>query len=360
MAASPLPAEPAAPTLRKLDIILHDTHIGIWQDDARDPSYRAEIFGPLIRQLRDRGWTIGPDPRCHWPTLRHHHRVGKRGDLRMEISCSGRAIELKFWAVTWARDNPNGPRYDFGKRKRMSFLDRLRVDLETRRILAWLAGRADLTIERRGLNPGLDDDGLTAIAYIEKRYAESWHKDKVLGRPVCDSPSNRRSADGGEVEHGATVWFVGDKGRICRGTALYNLNSMWWVVTGRWGLHNKSCHEIFVRQPEDLRRKRNERQRRVRLEGELSRAIQTMRFPRAETLRKVLFGQSLTYGIWAKDHGAYYRPDYSGYTTDSIAAGRYTWDEAADEVRRVPNELQLVTPDGKRLSASDLGMARAA
>lgn len=347
-------------TCRKLDINLNDTSIGIWQDNASDPTFRAEIFGPLIRSMRVRGWTIGADPAVRYPSLRPTHRLGKRGDLRAEIRCSGRVVKIKLWSEAAPSENRNGPRYGFNQRKGAPYLDRLRFDLETRRILAWLRDRAEITEKRPPRAGTIAPGAMTAMDFIAEDYRTSWHADKELGRPVAKYDDNRTSRDGDLIEHGQKVWFTDCKGRICCGTAYYNINNMWWIVSGEWSLSNKGTDEIYTRRPANLRKKLNERARRRRLEAELALAIRSMNFLHAETLRKILFGQELTYGIWAKDHSAFYRSNYSGYTTDSISAGRYTWDEAADEVRRCPDGLRLVTPDGKHLSASDLGMVRAA
>ncbi|MCZ4092363.1 hypothetical protein [Sinorhizobium psoraleae] len=158
--------------------------------------------------MRDRGWSIKRDPRVH----QHHrcisqnYRLGARGTLRCEIELAGRTVKIEFWSITSKQDNRNGRRYDFGKLKRMAKLDRLRVELEFRRIIAWLETIAPIKIERR------DEQDLPAMKRIEKSYAESWHKDKDLGRPVCQYDYNRKSKDGALLEHGQTVWFPDRKG----------------------------------------------------------------------------------------------------------------------------------------------------
>ncbi|TIL82321.1 MAG: hypothetical protein E5Y76_03960, partial [Mesorhizobium sp.] len=105
----------------------------------------------------------------------------------------------------------------------MEYLDRLRFRLEVARITSWLQSIAPVTIKE-------DEADLTALECIQRRYAESCHTDKILGRPVSQQSYNHTSRDGQKIEHGATVWFVGRDGRIGRGTAYYNINSMWWVV----------------------------------------------------------------------------------------------------------------------------------
>lgn len=335
---------------RVVDVNLHDTQLGIWQDDARDPSFRAEVYGGLIRHLRSRGWTIGRDPHIkrNYPILSSDHRLGRRGTLRVSIQVSGRVVQMKVWAETWSSDKPDGHRYDFGKRQRLDYLDRLRLEIEERRIISWLSTIATIRSVRR---PGLDvrPGALSAMALIEQRWSESFHADKALGRPICRHSSDAASADRGTVTHGATVWFADRKGRIRRGTAYYNINSMWWVVSGPWSLDNLSSSAIFVRPPDALRRKRNDRDRRGRLEAELSLAIRRMQFRRAETLKQLLFGDEAACLIWSRKNGAYYGPQCRGYTSDASQAGRYTRAEAEAEVRRVPHLLELVTPDGERL-----------
>ncbi|TIL29986.1 hypothetical protein [Mesorhizobium sp.] len=328
-----------------IDVRIHDTQIGIWQDNARDETFRTEVFGPLIKAMKSRGWIVRADPNImkhHW-CLSPSHRIASRGNLRAGIRISGRVVEIDYWAETWPLDNCNGRRHDFHKLARMEYLDRLRFRLEVARITSWLQSIAPVTIKED------EPAGLTALERIQRRYAECWHTDKTLGRPVSQYSYNHTSRDGQKIEHGATVWFVGRDGRIGRGTAYYNLNSMWWVVCGKDGLSNLSTCEIFCKQPSDLRTKRNERQRRARLEGELASAVRCMDFRRAETLKNILFGSAPTFLIWAKDHGAYYRANYCGYTTDTIAAGRYTRAEAEAEVRRVPHELEAIGPDGERI-----------
>lgn len=347
---------------RALDVNLHDAHIGIWQDDARDPTFRAEIYLGCLRLFQRRGWRITADPKIlkHYRCLSKDRRLAEKGDLRASIDISGRVVEIEVWAETWPMDNQNGRRHDFNKRERMAFLDRVRLDLETSKIIAWLGPRATVTVKARGRKVGADVGDLTAMDMIAADYAQSWHADKDLGRPVCTQAYNAKSADKGVVEHGATVWFADRKGRICRGTAFYNINNMWWVAANQHSLTNLACHELYVQPPQDLRRKRNDRARRDRLEALLARAIRACDFQRADLLKRIAFGAEATYGIWSRKNDAYYRPNRAGYTGDALSAGRYTWDEAKAEVLRVPHYLSLVMPDGGHLTADQLKMQAAA
>lgn len=328
-----------------IDVRIHDTHIGIWQDNAKDSSFHAEVFAPLIKAMRARGWAIGADPRIkkHYRSLSPSHRLAARGNLRASIEITGRVVRIEYWADTWPLDNRHGRRYDFGKLTRMEYLDRLRVRLEMSRVVAWLGTIAPVSVKTD------EPVGLPAIQRIERRYAESCHTDKKLGRPVCKHSYNGMSRDSQSIEHGSTIWFADRKGRIGRGTAYYNINNMWWVVCGAYTLLNLSSSEIYCKAPQDLRTKQNTRQRRGRIEEELALAVRRMNYRRAEVLKALLFGAEPAFLIWSRDKDAYYRSNYSGYTTDTIAAGKYTRGEAEAEVRRVPHELEAIGPKEERI-----------
>ncbi len=279
-----------------------DAHICIWQENAQDPSFRSEVYEGLMRRMKKRGWKFRADPEIarRYRCLSPSHRLGQRGTLHCSIEISGRVVNVEFWSETAAQVNRHGRRYDTDRLRRMHHLDRLRVELEFRRIAAWLTTIAPVTINRH------PDRDMPAMARIERSYAESWHKDKDLGRPVCEFDYNRKSASGAFLEHGQTVWFPDRKGRIVRGTAYYNINSMWWVVAGGQ-LFNESCYRLFTSPPVDLRTKHNERSRRTALEHQLALAVRRMQFQRAEILKRILFGTDPTFMIWARDHNAYTR-----------------------------------------------------
>lgn len=325
----------------KIDVNIHDSHIGIWQDDSRDASFRSEIYAPLIRAMRGRGWSIHRDPDVHrrYRTLSPNRRLGSRGTLRCKIDISGRVVEVEFWSTTAPQINRHGRRYDFDKMTRMSHIDSLRVRLEFGRIISWLGTLAPVKVKHG------DTVQLSPMEVIEKEYAESCHTKNGIGRPDWGQDYNRKSRDGLLLEHGQAVWMVDRKGRILRGQAFYRLNSMWWVIAGG-ELHNVSCGEICARRPDDLRAKQNERLRRGRLESELEASVRRMDFKRSQILKDLLFGSQPTFMIWARDRSAYYRSNYSGYTTDSISAGRYTREEAERECRLVPHGLEMVGPNG--------------
>ncbi len=334
---------------RNLTVRLNDTHAGIWQENANDPTFHKEVFLGLLKHLGRSGWvvTLDEEIRKHHRCLSPNYRRARKGNLFASVHVSGRVVEIDIWAETWVKENQNGHRYDFDKIRRLDYLDRLRVDLTFRRLAHWLSAFSTVTVENGIRRPSLVAP--TALDQIARRYAKCWHTDKALGRPICTSPSNCRSADGGTVTHGAPVWFVDAKGRLGRGVAYYNINSMWWIAVGRDTLRNKASFEIYVSPPSDLRVKRNERDRRKRLETEMSLAVRVHDFRRAETIRKILFGDQPLFRIWSSKNDAFYGSNHSGYTSDTARASLYTRAEAEDEVRRVPHLLSAFDLAGKAL-----------
>jgi hypothetical protein len=168
---------------------------------------------------------------------------------------------------------------------------------------------------------------------IEQHYAESSHFKGDMAVYLKKNryeklPSyNATSADKQQLEHGQRVWFFDRKGRICEGTAHYNINNMWWVVTGRYDYRNLSACELFTTCPDMPRMRRNDRLRRKRLEEELKSAVASMNFTRAQTLKEILYPPGQLYAIWHKGHKAYFDIGYCGYRNSLTDAGHYTLDE---------------------------------
>lgn len=333
---------------RKIEALLHDTSIGIWQDNANDPTFKDEIFGGVISHLRARGWCVSECRKTakNYPSIRQFHKRGQKGALCVKIDVSGRTCSLEFWSEQARQHNRNGREFDFDKLDRMPYLDRLRFWVERREILRWLGTVSAYTVAEP---TRAASKKLPALDRIARSYAESWHSDKTLGRPVCNSEYNARSADGGLIAHGAPVWYRGRDGRWRRGVAYYNLNSMWFVVESPHTLLNMTCSDLFLRSPENLRGKCNAKLRRQRLERELSRAVMASDYARAQELQRILFADEKPYRIWSRKNDAYYGPIYQGYTSCAVSAGRYTRAEAEAECRRVPHILSMVAPCGKKV-----------
>ncbi|MCO7218143.1 hypothetical protein [Halomonas sp. OfavH-34-E] len=320
-----------------------DASLNVWEEPERqgplqwqawERQFKKDVFLRIAQQLRRIGWqTEVPADMVerYGRRFAEGYRYCRKGDLQGRLEVTGRCIKFEMWQDVASVENPNGGRYDFDKEKRMPYLLWLEMERTRRRLRAYLcnvfAGYEFNHKPRDGRTAKRGPGAMTAMEWVEECWRTSWHfKGDTSAYAISDV--NRKSADGKLIEHGQRVYFADRKGRMCVGTAYYNINNMWWVVTGKYGVTNEASFALYVDSPGDLRRKRNDGLRRRRLEGELSRAVKAMDFRRAETLKNILFPpEEPLYLIWHKGHDAYHRPGACGYTTDANQAGKFTWEE---------------------------------
>ena len=339
-----------------------DASLSVWEEgisDARaaggyagekawELAFKRQVFARIVQTLHRIGWTVGPWDRAnHYKAIAQNHRTCRKGDLQAELSVSGRSIELKMWQDVTPSENRNGGRYDFDKEARMPYVLRLEMERTRRRIREYLCNVFSGYVFDSGTRlHNAKPLQFTASEKVAIRYAESCHFNGVDWAGYLERNHgmtyNRKSGDGVMLDHGQRVWFFDGKGRACEGTALHNINSMWWVITGRYDYRNLACFELFAKPPENLRIKRNAKQRRQRLNGLLADAVKAMDFDRAKLLKGILWPEPEPLFHILKN-GAYFRPNYSGYTSNPVDAGKYTRAELrpyADQIER--GDLQAV------------------
>lgn len=328
---------------------------------AWELAFKRQVFARIVQTLNRLGWKVEqPDINPHdvkhygglvarWATERH--RNCSKGDLKGELEISGRTIKFEMWQGVNTPTRPDhGGRYESNKEACMPYVLRLEMERTRRRIRDYLCNvfsgyqfdSKKRSIYRKPLQ-------FTAMERIEQHYAESSHfKGDVADYMKCNGykelPSyNCTSSDGQRLEHGQRVWTTDWHGRWIEGTALYNINSMWWVVTGRYDYVNKSASELRTTPPENPRTKQNERQRRKRLEGLLADAVKAMDFKRAEVLKGIIWPkpEPLFYIMKGND---YFAPNYCGYRSSPIDAGKYTEAELRPYASGIKNGSLRVIP----------------
>ncbi|MGN6234958.1 UvrB/UvrC motif-containing protein [Dyella sp.] len=317
----------------------HDASLAVWEEgisDARSAGgwegaqawelqFKRDVFARIVQTLNRLGWqvTVG----THIFTG-NNARYCRKGNLQADLTICGRHIELKFFQDVNAPDRPDhGGRYQLDKERHMPYLLRLEMERTRRRVRDYLCNVfSGYTFKAGEPQRG---SGATAMECIAASYASSWHFKGDLSSYKID-PRNRQSADGLTINHGARVWFFDRKGRVASGTAYYNINNMWWVVTGRYDYTNLSNFELFCALPDHPRVKRNTGLRRKRLEKELQRATDAMKFERAAVLRDILFnpGEPLYY-VWSERHQLFHSIGFRGYTRNQAHAGKFTADEVS-------------------------------
>lgn len=270
---------------------------GGWEAaQAWERQFKRDVFARIVQTLNRLGWkvTVGT-----YIFTGNNARYCLKGDLQADLLLQGRHIELKFFQNVIAPDRPDHDgRYQRDQERHMPYLMRLEMERTRRRVRDYLCNVFS-GYEFAPRTPKLGPDGVTAVEYAANSRRSSGHYVPELDRARICMESNARSADGGTIEHGAKVWALDHKGRVITGTAYYNLNDNWHIVTGRYGLERCHAGMIFTHQPENLRAKRNGELRRRRLDKELSQAIAATKFERAAVLRdisKLADNKALTHG----------------------------------------------------------------
>ena len=317
---------------------------------AWERQFKRDVFARIVQTLNRLGWTVGEST---YIFTGNNNRYCTKGDLQADLKLSGRSIQFEMFQNKNAPTRPDhGGRYESNKEACMPYVLRLEMERTRRRIRNYLlnvfTGYAFKADRSDGRSSKCGPDGLTALEWVQGCYDTSWHiKGDLTKYKISDY--NRGSADKAMLEHGQRVWFADYHGRICTGIAMYNINNMWWVATGKYGVTNKASFELYTKCPENPRIKRNAGLRRKRLESELAKAIKGMKFERAAVLRDILFpGDPNLFVVWHNEHQLYHRAGFCGYTSDRSAAGKFT----ADEVRgwnKAPNKV--IALDAEREAA---------
>jgi hypothetical protein len=316
----------------------NDASLNVWESPggmvmgAWENEFKKAVFLRIVQQLNRMGWTcIIPEEmiKRYGMSFARSHRYCRHGDVEAELSVSGRHIELKMYQNVQNVDNRNGGQYCFDKEERMTYQQRLRMHytrLKLRDYLCSVFSRYTFEPDRHPkVGPG--KERVTAMEWMQKAIRATGHYREELGRASISMKSNETARDGGTIKHGATIWYHDWKTqRIFKGTAFYDLNASWFVVSGRYGHSVVQASDIYSSEPLNLRRLVTAGKRRKKIEGLMQRATASMDFERAAKLRDILFPKDEPlFMIWSDKHGGgYFGPNYSGYTTDTVQAGKYT------------------------------------
>lgn len=293
-----------------------DASLSVWEEGLRtardvggyagerawEAAFKRQVFARIVQTLRRIGWMVEPwvdGSKYDCKSFALSRRTCCKGELKGELEVSGRSISFKMWQGVNTPTRPDhGGRYESNLEGCMPYVLRLEMERTRRRIRDYLCNVfSGYTFDIKSRSIYSKPLAKTAMERIEERYAESCHfKGDMAAYLKCngyqDLPSyNRTSSDGKLLEHGQRVWTTDRRGRWIEGTALYNINSMWWVVTGRYDYTNQSASELRTTPPENPREKQNQDKRRKRLERLLADAVKIMDFDRAKVLKGILYPQ---------------------------------------------------------------------
>jgi hypothetical protein len=289
---------------REGHIHLHETSIGIWEENVNETSFRT-VYQAVVRHLMARGFrtVIDPNVKKNYPELAQYRHVAKKGLLEAHMGMSGRHIEVEFFQNVNI-ENSNGGRYDFNKFQRMPYLVRKQFIIEAGKLLDSLIARfeyvwdgntvqgnttSEIIINTQlGINPSQEP-----LRHFNDRWASNRFTRDETGWPIAkeyDHGSNK-DREGIHLRNGMFRYYRDRYGYLKRGLIYTNMNTMWHIIYGP-GRNDStwvSCHELFTLQPGDPRgRHFSESKRRSILDRELNRAIKDQRFEQAAILRDLL------------------------------------------------------------------------
>ncbi|WP_353174381.1 hypothetical protein [Acinetobacter rudis] len=262
-----------------------------------EKNYKRDVFSRVIQQLNRLGWVcVIPEEMVerYGAGFARSYRKCQKGDLHGELEITCTHIEFKMWqninVPQSEREDGNG-KYLFNKEKHMPYLLLLEMKRTRNRIKKYVENVCSFTFDEpwvRGRNRP-KAGGLTAIEYIEMGYRNSWHFDEKLGHNSgIECTGNSTSADKKQLRHKMPVWFYDQKGRLNKGTAYYNSNNMWWVVTGKYDFRNIYCGALYIDIPNSARFKNNQNQRTAALIKQESEAVANKDYERAIIFRNLL------------------------------------------------------------------------
>ncbi|MFW1108400.1 hypothetical protein ACEWA7_20375 [Vibrio parahaemolyticus] len=308
-------------TRRKGKICISDAKIRV-NDDTGDfkngfdaePILKAKIVLRLVAYLKSQGWAFHvPYDDYAWleenssshgvkkkgrPKFAEKHRKGIKDGLEVEICASGVGVDIEFWenVVDHTADNSHGGRHIFDKESKMPYRQLCRLRATKLKIINFLTKYHDYTLMDNA-HP-LFPKRQTGIDLVQKSYDESWHRDgsdiwNQSLQGICEY--NARSADGNQIEHGSMVWTRDYKERWVYGRAMYNINNMWWILSGKWDRYNKANFEIYTSKPADLNVRVSREKATRSLESKIKSAVDKKDFLLAHRLQTAFnqqFGES--------------------------------------------------------------------
>jgi hypothetical protein len=306
---------------------------------AWEREYKNQVFKRVVWMMRHLGWT------CTMPEVdpakkaRYGHgieeescrrkRFCQKGDLKADLEMNSCSINLKFFqSINTPDRSDHEGRYQRDLEKHMTYLMRLEMKRTRNRITQYLCN----VFTNYELNPKyfgplvVGPSGLTALEWKDHNTRESCHYNAALGHAPIHSKTNCTARDGGTIEHGATVWYKDWRTkRIFQGTAYYDLNTAWYLVSGKYGHSVVHTHEIYTIQPANLRSRMTHSEREKRLNHEMNQAVKDMRFERAAQLRDILFPTNEPlFMLYHTGHNLYHRACFSGYSNNTHDAGKFT------------------------------------
>lgn len=233
-----------------------------WSDEQAhwNSQLHIQVFNRVLEELERLGYSIKQQ---NYIFTYPGHKYCRNGDLRLDVEVDHGSIILKFFQNVNAPNRPErGGRHEHNKQNLMPYLILLEMKRTRNRIKKMIMDNYDFTFEddfkRKSRFDIVGPEGLTAYEWIQEDYKhEGLTIEKLEESHGYNSTYNNQSADKKRLIQGQQVWFYDRKKRLNLGKVYYRSNSMWWVVTGKYGYGIESSHSLYVEKPHGVREKGN-------------------------------------------------------------------------------------------------------
>lgn len=221
--------------------------------------FKRDVFSRLVQQLNRMGWKC-EIPQSYIEDYSHsfarNFRLCQKGDLYGKIDLTGYILTFKMWQNINTPDREkNDGEYQYNQEKHAPYLLRLEMLRTRNRLKDYFVNIFGFDFEEPKKKAFNGYFGMTAEEFVvEHRIKQTCHYVPELGHAeiFCN---NDKSADGKRIKHGSIVYFYDHKGRLSKGKALYDLNMMWNIITGKYDYSVQACSRIFVECPANPRLK---------------------------------------------------------------------------------------------------------
>jgi len=347
---SPVSAAQHTPQLiaRTGTVHFHDASLAVWEEglnshmtmkqrDAWETQFKRDVFARIIQSLNRLGWTVAPwHDADKYPAIARSHRTCHKGDLKGDLSISGRHIEFKmFQSVNCPTRPDHEGRYESNKEACMPYLVRLEMQRTRNRIRDYLCNVFEGYEFRPAKIASANPDPLAYFndswdGEYEKKRGTHRFKRGADGWPDHSEVRERARTDrdGVQMDHGDVRCARDRKGRLLRGRVYGGINEQWMLVYGPGpsDFTHVYHNQLFTYRPGETPAKDlPESERRKKLQRLLEQATKALNFERAAVLRDLLFPKAeALYLIQCLKDDLYFGSNYSGYTHDTAHAGKYT------------------------------------
>ena len=281
-----------------------DTDIGAWEE-TEDYDSVAERFRSIIERLRRRGFKVNQDQTVD-RIIRKHYYLGRKGDLEFRAHTCGRMFDIVFFQ-NLVVEHTHGGYYDYQKFKRMPRTMQLQCAVEMSHVLRKLL---ELGYILEGTHQGIvSADLLSVFRHAQGRTDEgdplaqfnrSWNfpsdwktggrfQRDASGWPTIASVAEHqpnKDKNGLPLVSGETM-YCRHEGRLYRGIARPVPNGSWMLISNGSSVQVHAKALFRCDNPANAPRRDMSNQK-VRVRGELDKALKANNYKRVATLACVL------------------------------------------------------------------------